>query len=335
MSFRHYDDYDDYDFNANDRKARRQRKVNPNHKPKKAQHEIVATLGKTEGIAEAGFQTTYQPSRHEEGWLLQSLRDFYDQNLISDVLAVVKGGKEASVYRAEAHPTAAQTYNMPFLAAKVYRPSEFRQIRNDSMYREGRNLLKSNGKIAKVSDERMMRAIGKKSAYGQQIAHTSWLMHEFTTMQRLHAAGANVPLPIASSENAILMQYFGDEHMPAPTLSEVTLDPDEVPAIFRAVVRNIELMLSQGVIHGDLSAYNMLYWEGQPIVIDFPQVVPLRGNSHAQSILRRDVERVCDYFADYGIQTNAAALARTLWTRHAQPNSRNDAADISRLIPED
>ena len=127
---------------------------------------------------EGGFETTYQPSRYEEGWLLQSLRSFYDQELISDVNAQVKGGKEASVYRCKANPAT----GMEWVAAKVYRPRMFRNLRNDKMYRRGRVVLQQNGRALDGSDQKAIRSLGKKNAYGLQVAHTSWLMHEYTTM---------------------------------------------------------------------------------------------------------------------------------------------------------
>ncbi|HVO43069.1 MAG TPA: RIO1 family regulatory kinase/ATPase, partial [Aggregatilineales bacterium] len=152
-------------------------------------------------------QWTYTPSRYESGWLVDSLRPFFDQSLIEDVLALVKGGKEASVYRCEADHRTGST----LLAAKVYRPRMFRNLRNDKVYREGRELLNETGKIIDASDQRVQRALGKKTDFGAQVAHTSWLMYEFTTLRQLHTLGASVPQPFAAGENAILMTYVGDE----------------------------------------------------------------------------------------------------------------------------
>ena len=114
------DDYEYYerlfDPMQTDRRARRKRKPTVRHIPKKAEDEVVAELGELAGL-EAGFQTTYNPGRHEEGWLVDSLRGFYDEALIVDVLAKVKGGKEACVYLCKAHPAG----GTDLLAAKVYR----------------------------------------------------------------------------------------------------------------------------------------------------------------------------------------------------------------------
>src|SRR4029077_6001623 len=113
------------------------------------------------------------------------------------------------------------------------------------------------------------------------------------------------------------MEYVGDEIMPAPTLSHITLERDEAHALFERMLRNIELMLAAQVVHGDLSAYNVLYWEGELAIIDFPQVVDPRQNSEAADIFRRDVARICQYFARYGVASQPDRLAHDLWARHA------------------
>ena len=261
---------------------------------------------------EAGFTMTYQPARFEEGWLLASIRPFYDQQLITDVVAQVKGGKEANVYRCVAHPST----GVDLLAAKIYRPRQFRNLRNDTMYREGRPVLTADGRPAKATDDRLMRALGKKTAFGMQVQHTSWLMYEYSTLQRLSAAGAAVPLPLAAGENALLMSYLGDHTAPAPPLSSVDLDPEEAAALLPEVLRNVELMLQHGLIHGDLSPYNILYWQGRITIIDFPQVTSSETNPRAATILTRDVIHVCDYFARAGVACDAEAIAADFCARY-------------------
>lgn len=288
------------------------RRIKP--RPRDRRRRDVSEVAETTGL-EAGFETTYKPSRHEAGWLLSSLRAFYEQNLIADVLFPVKGGKEASVYCCAAEPAT----GMNLLAAKVYRPRPFRNLRNDTMYREGRPVLTAEGRAVKNSDHRMMRALGKKTEFGVQVQHTSWLMYEYTSLGRLYRAGAPVPRPIAASDNAVLMSYVGDAHGAAPTLSEVRLEPDEAEALFAEVVRSIERMLREGIIHGDLSAYNILYWEGRITLIDFPQVTSPHANQSARFLLGRDIARVCDYFSRQGARCDPDALLRELWSRYAEP----------------
>ncbi len=274
--------------------------------------------------SEADFHTTYTPSRHEKGWLLQSLRPFYEQDLLADVQASVKGGKEASVYRCLASPALAESLGTEFVAAKVYRPREFRNLRNDSLYREGRSVLTADGSEAKKTDSRLMRALGKKTDYGKSVAHTSWLMHEYTTLSQLHEAGASVPRPIAHGENALLMEFIGDDDgsvNPAPTLSETGAfeNSGDAKRLFDDALRNIELFLQHGFVHGDLSAYNILYRRKQIVLIDFPQIVRIASNPHAFDILARDVSRVCDYFIRQGVSAHLAdahKIARTFWSRY-------------------
>jgi RIO kinase 1 len=320
-----------YDPQASIPMRRSQRKAN--HKPKKARDEILTELTDDLTDVQLGFETTYRPSKYESTWLLQSLYTFYDEGLITDVLAQVKGGKEASVYCCRAHPTTG--YDL--LAAKVYRPRMFRNLRNDAMYRHGREILVASGKLAGRDAGYIERAIRNKTAFGQQAAHTSWLMYEFTALEQLHAVGGDVPRPIASADNAILMTYHGDLGMAAPTLNTVDLPPEEAERLFGLVVHNVDLMLQHDLIHGDLSAYNILYWmpdglPGEMTIIDFPQVVDLHANPRARYILERDVQRMCDYFAAQGVACDARALATGLWRRYVEaPHPEDVAADRSRI----
>jgi RIO kinase 1 len=260
------------------------------------------------------FSFSYQASRHEQTWLLQSLGVFFhDDRWIADVLRLVKGGKEASVYLCTTQQTV-RHIQQPYLAAKVYRPRMLRNLRKDHLYREGRANLDIEGRI--ILNDGMLHAMQKKSAYGQELLHTSWIGHEFKTMQILHAAGVDVPTPYASASNAILMDYIGDPDLPAPTLNTVKLDADEAQRLLDRVIWNIERMLAQGRVHGDLSAYNILYWEGQISLIDFPQAIDPEQNHNAYRIFSRDVARICEYFARQGAPANPARLAHDLWTAH-------------------
>lgn len=265
---------------------------------------------------EAGFTMTYVPARFEAEWLRTSLASFYDEEVISDVLASVKGGKEASVYRCQAQPHTGER----LLAAKVYRPRQFRNLRNDKLYRDGRTILTPDGRPVKSTDHRLMRAIGKKTAFGQQVSHTSWLMHEFTTLERLHQLGAAVPKPFAANDNALLMSYYGDERTAAPTLNGVRLTLNDAQRLFGEVLRTIELMLAQGLIHGDLSAYNILYWEDRVTIIDFPQITYAATNRNARQIFERDVTRVCEYFIAQGVPARPDQIVTDLWTRYVEPD---------------
>ncbi len=287
------------------------------YKPRRTQREILAELVEEGEDTSNNFITTYHPSRHEAGWLLTSLQSFHLQNLITDVQASVKGGKEASVYRCAAHT------NLPieFVAAKVYRPRKFRNLRNDAMYREGRAILTADGRAVKKTDHRILRAIGKKTDFGVQAAHTSWLMYEYTTLENLYNAGAAVPKPYASADNAILMDYIGDKDRAAPTLIEVEIDRVEAKHLFQEVLRNIRLLFVMGYVHGDLSAYNILYWNGAVTLIDFPQVTNWEQNPNAEMIIRRDIQRVCEYFSRFGVNPDVEEILGEFQTQIAKVQS--------------
>lgn len=258
------------------------------------------------------FNYTYKASRHEHGWLLSSLANFYDGRWINDVLMLVRGGKEASVYLCSADQSNRLT--PPVLAAKVYRPRQFRNLRNDHLYREGRSNVDIEGKT--VLDDRMLHAMRKRTQYGLELLHTSWIGHEFKTLQILHAAGVDLPEPYVSDNNAILMEYIGTPETPAPTLNTVSLERDEAQILFERVLNNIDLMLANHRIHGDLSAFNILYWESQIHLIDFPQAIDPDENQNAYRIFARDVKRICEYFARQGIVSDPTRLSQELWRSH-------------------
>jgi RIO kinase 1 len=256
------------------------------------------------------FKFTYKAARFEEAWLLGSLVEIAEHQWISDVLRKVKGGKEASVYLC----TPGVAVDAPLLAAKIYRPRMLRNLKNDAQYRAGREDLDENGNV--IVDDGALHAMKKRTAFGEEVRHQSWIAYEFTTLETLHAAGADVPKPYAMEKNAILMDYIGDQSNAAPVLNAVNLDPDEAQPLFERVVRNIDLMLEHDCIHGDLSAYNILYWNGYITLIDFPQVVLPKSNPASWNIFLRDVTRICQYFSAQGVDCDARALAADLWTSH-------------------
>jgi len=256
------------------------------------------------------FKFTYKAARFEEAWLLGSLVEIAEHKWISDVLRKVKGGKEASVYLCKS----GVAVDEPLLAAKIYRPRMLRNLKNDAQYRAGREDLDESGNI--IVDDGALHAMKKRTAFGEEVRHQSWIAYEFTTLETLHTAGADVPKPYAMEKNAILMGYVGDQSNPAPILNAVNLAPDEARPLFERVVRNIDLMLKHDLIHGDLSAYNILYWNGDITLIDFPQVVIPSSNPSSWNIFLRDVTRICQYFFMQGVDCDPHTLAADLWTSH-------------------
>ena len=256
------------------------------------------------------FQFTYKAARFEEAWLLDSLVEIAEHQWISDVLRKVKSGKEASVYLCRS----GGGVDAPLVAAKVYRPRSLRNLKNDHQYRAGRADLDENGNV--IVDDGALYAMQKRTAYGEEARHQSWIAYEFKTLEILYQAGADVPKPYALEKNAILMGFVGDLANAAPTLHSLTLELDEAKTLFDRVLRNIDLMLAHERIHGDLSAFNILYWEGDIALIDFPQVVLPESNPASWSIFLRDVTRICQYFSTQGVRCNARKLASELWVSH-------------------
>lgn len=249
-----------------------------------------------------------------------ALESFVADGWITGVDGVLKSGKEGTVYRCRAVPATGRE----FLAAKVYRPREHRTFKNDAIYHEGRGLGVGFGGPEGAAgalgrpDRRLQRAFAKKTRAGRAGQYASWVLHEYHTLGLLHAAGAAVPTPFARTESAILMEYIGDADAAAPLLQHVPLGEDEAAALFRDLLRDIELWLARGRIHADLSPFNILYWRGRVTVIDFPQAVDPVANPQALTLLTRDVENVCRFFARFGVRADGAALAYSLWDKFVQ-----------------
>lgn len=288
---------------------------NPHHKAQGAPVEAARQIAE-QTDSRQDFDFTYLASRHEREWIIDSLGGFYEGQWLDDVLRLVKGGKEAHVYQCQANPSV-PGLDQPYLAAKVYRPRRFRSLKNDHVYRQSRQLLDSDGRL--IKDHGMLHAIDKRTEYGRDLLQTSWIEHEFKALRRLHAAGCDVPVVYERGNMAILMTYFGEAELSAPTLNEVELDVTEARQLFQRVVYNIELMLANRLVHADLSAYNILYWEGEITLIDFPQSVDPLENREAYRIFQRDIRRVCEYFTRQGLKLEAYPLAEKLWKANRYP----------------
>ncbi len=256
------------------------------------------------------FIPTFSGSDWERWWIHNYLGPFHREELITDVLRQVAGGKEATVYCCTANPAT----GLEFIAAKVYRPRFFRQLRNDALYRQGRRLIDATGKA--VRDRRHLRAVAKGTRIGKNVQHASWMAHEYETLRVLHAAGVSVPRPLALGDNAMLMEYVGDLNAPAPRLNQARLSRAEAQRLYTRLMEDVERMLAAGRVHADLSAYNVLYWQGEVWLIDFPQAVDPWVHPDAFPIFQRDVTRLCQFFRRYGIQSDPRALAESMWVRH-------------------
>jgi RIO kinase 1 len=315
IDFYSYPDDDNPDTLATKRIERKSRRLSQREKRIRFQSELVEHADKIPVDIQQHFTPSFEPAGHERAWLLKYLEGFYNDQIITDILGRVKGGKEANVYCCAAHPST----GLDLIAAKVYRPRMFRNLRNDARYRQGRAVTDEYGKA--VYSRREALAVKKNTRYGQELRHVSWLETEFQTMQLLHEAGADVPRPLIQGDNVILMEYIGAKSSPAAMLNQVTLEPTEAQRIFEQLVSNLDIMLACHRVHADFSAYNILYWEGQFKIIDFPQAVDPRRNPDAQALFIRDVERLCQYFERYLIARDAHELANELWSRSQEPST--------------
>lgn len=244
-------------------------------------------------------------SPDEQDALLSSLDDFLDQNVITEVLECVRGGKEATVFRCRS----GSRNGPPFYAAKVYRPSSRRSFRNEAAYRDGRV----------ITSPRVRRAVEAKTGFGREVLQYLWVSAEFETQQRLYDAGASVPRPVMCGGGAILMEWIGDATSAAPQLRHARLGGAQAADAFRSLMCDVETMLDRHRIHGDLSPFNVLYWDGRPRVIDFPQSVDARMNANAYGLLCRDVETVSRFFAKLGVDTGDPwKRAGRLWDRYVR-----------------
>ncbi|HEU5100756.1 MAG TPA: RIO1 family regulatory kinase/ATPase [Roseiflexaceae bacterium] len=266
-----------------------------------------------QALDDAGARPSFEPTLlaglRDRDWVISSLRHFYEQELIDDVLYVAKSGKEATVYCCTANPAT----GLEWLAAKIYRPRMFRSLSNDALYRNGREQRDKDGRVLR---NKRQRGSLKQTERGRAAQVSSWIEYEYATQRLLYEAGADVPRPIGQIGNAVLMEFVGDGDEPAARLSEVDLAPQEAQPLFDQLLRNVELALAHERIHGDLSAYNILYWQGAVTVIDFAQAVDPRHDDALYTLLERDIDRLYRFFARYGVRADPGALAANLWTRY-------------------
>ena len=234
----------------------------------------------------------------------ESLLDaFIGDGSITDVLYVVRSGKEATVYCCRG----SEEFGGGLVAAKVYRPLERRNFHNEAIYRPGHDA---------ALPRRDKLALRKKTAHGREVQYGIWIGAEYQTLKMLHDAGADVPAVFSHSHGAILMEYFGDEDAAAPMLNRAALPREHADMLLRGIIDNVALWLRHHYVHGDLSPYNLLYWEGRIVAIDFPQAVDARFNPNARSLLMRDLENVCGHFSKYGISADPARIANALWANY-------------------
>jgi RIO kinase 1 len=228
------------------------------------------------------------------------LDQFTEEGFITEVVRPLSSGKEATIHLCLAGEFAP---GREFVALKAYRARDRRDFRGTHQYTAGR-----------VVRGRPARAIATKTRFGREVEDALWQDHEWETLRAMHAARVAVPEPIVTFGSAILMEYIGDEEGSAPQLKDLAPDPDEARELFAQTLHEVERMLFHNVVHGDLSAFNLLVWEDRIRVIDLPQAVDPRFNPNAWDLLERDLRNVCTWFARHGVEADPVAMACDLRT---------------------
>ena len=208
------------------------------------------------------------------------------KGIIDELICQIKSGKEASVYLGKA--------DGEYLAVKIYTDLRVRSFRRDDIYRQGRF----------IGDARMEKAIQQGSERGLDAHQLLWVSEEFRQMHFLYNAGIPVPKPVAISGLTILMEFIGTDGEAADRLSDIHLEKDEAEEAFRQSLKILESIVLTGRIHGDYSAFNILWHNGKAIVIDFPQIVSIDSNAAAKDLLHRDIVSLCKSFKRHKIQTD-------------------------------
>ena len=222
-----------------------------------------------------------------------------EEGFVDEVIGQLMSGKEATVYvvRCGEH----------LRCAKVYKEANQRSFRNNATYQEGR----------KVKNSRQARAMEKGSRYGRKMQEEVWQSAEVDALYRLSAAGVRVPQPHICFEGVLLMDLVLDaDGRPAPRLNDVEMS-EELALEYHALLLNqVVRMLCAGLIHGDLSEYNILVAESGPVIIDLPQAIDAAGNSNAAEMLKRDVANLRSYFSAFAPALKDTQYGKEIWARY-------------------
>jgi RIO kinase 1 len=166
-----------------------------------------------------------------------------------------------------------------------------------------------------INDARVRRAVHNRSTFGRNAREAAWAHHEFETLRGLWAAGASVPYPVEDGHSGFLMQYVGTVGAAAPRLADLRPNRDEAARIFDCLLQELRIFVSEGIVHADLSEYNVLVQHGRPWIIDVPQAVDLYGHRRGSEHFARDVASLCRYFQRRGVTCDAGDLTAELLER--------------------
>jgi RIO kinase 1 len=224
------------------------------------------------------------------------IQPLVEEGLVDEVIGQLMSGKEAVVYVVRCAEE--------IRCAKVYKEANKRSFRQAVQYTEGR----------KVKNSRRARAMEKGSSYGRKEQEDAWQHAEIDALNRLSAAGVRVPRPYNFLDGVLLMELVQDENgNAAPRLNDLTLTPELAREYHQALIMQVVRMLCAGVVHGDLSEYNVLVGSEGPVIIDLPQAVDAAGNNHARSMLERDVANLTAYFGRFAPELLTTDYGREIW----------------------
>lgn len=236
------------------------------------------------------------------------LQALIDDGVIDEVLRPLKSGKEASVYVVRSGDA--------IRCAKVYKDMAQRSFQQRVQYQEGR----------KVRGSRQARAMGKATKFGRKEAEAAWKNAEVDALYQLVAAGVRVPQPHGYFNGVLVMELVADaDGDSAPRLGEVELSADTAREFHRVLIRQVARMLCEGLIHGDLSEYNVLVAPDGPVIIDLPQVVSAAGNNAARTMLRRDVGNLTISLARFAPELLDTHYAEEMWALFEQGELQPDS----------
>jgi len=238
-----------------------------------------------------------------------------EDGIIDEVLRPLKSGKEASVYLV--------VRGQEICCAKVYKDAGSRGFHKLAEYQEGR----------KSRNSRDARAMGKRSRYGRKEQEAAWKNAEVDALYRLRDAGVRVPRPHGYFNGVLLMEMVADaQGDPAPRLNDVQPSAEEARQWHALLMRQVVLMLGAGLVHGDLSEYNVLLGSDGPVIIDFPQAVDAAGNNNAFAMLQRDADNITGYCGRFEPALLDSQFPHEIWKLYQDGALHPDVALTGRFV---